>query len=1311
MTDPTFPNRVRAYDRADEFDDVLHYIHKFPDTIPASRIRPQPGETERTAYVWEDHMDINPTTGEVTVNRLPNMEEYPEGGVHKFPFVVAATDGLNVTLQDVMFNVAHVIEKPYFPTQTAEWTVTEGTNFSRQFVAIDPEPGGVLTFSVTGLTGFTMSSDGVLSGIVPPNATTVVQDKAFSVVVSSSASGQSNTLPCVFHIVNNNQGPVWSSPPIYNVQPGPWSAQLVAGTMDGTVMKDREGEPVTFTIEVGAPAGFEINGYTISRTFDAPVFPENTATYPLVVTASSGTGSRLKKTNQIINVIVTDFPNDPPVWVTPAGSIGGGEGGSTFSYQLEATDTELVTYNLASGALPPGLTLAGNGLISGTLPQVSQGSTPYAFTINATDGENVVPRSFSISSNRTNNPPAWSTAAGLLLDVWAGQPFDLQLAAADPEGAALSYTITKPSTLSWLNMNGTGRISGRVPIDAAATTANLRFTVNVSDGVHVVPREFQVRVKRLAPQTINFTANAEWVVPEGCYQIMLTWVVGGGGGGGAGHELGNGGGGAGGGSGGFVRYVPVDVVPGDRLELRVGAGGVGFSGGQGVMGYGGNGGITKVLKNGVEVSEVSGGKGGGTSPNFNGGYLPSVPGAGGTPNGIDGVAGQTGTSDRASCYGGAGAHGPLIGAQAGAGGAANGGSDYINGPGAGKPGVGPGSSGGGGGSQDRVNSSRNYWKGGNGQPGFIEFTFPSQGPTGGTAPWEAAPVNTNNYISFFGPAAGSDMQDNYLVDQPSLNYNVGSGGGQVSSVAVEGSGIWEVWTGTNYTGTMITVDGANPEYHIGSFKGISHVGSARRQASGGGGSGGGTGGGSGSPNEQQVITPADFGAKVGSDSTTALANMFAEAKASGAIVDLSAKVVYTATTIKIPDGIVFQGCGTTFRADGSLTNEKVFITLGKNLRVPCLTVTSPGTRYSFYLLGGDCSGSTFGAINLSTDTANYVKGSTVYGSNVNITSITVNNLYEAFAVNKTDDVHCDNWTVGTITIKNYRRGFSTRLSSNWTIDKITADTMHPLAVYGPGANGILLEGGLNNFKIKTAIIEDACEHAVRMGGGSGNTSTGIRFDYIRSARSGGCALKLNPGDNTGIITDFSVGTLEAVDIGKDTWPGGNKETLRANACVNVTIDRIITKSEQYEYAGGALLQLNDIDGLTIGQVDCGKMYYGVCFFNPNSDSDDIGTYCRNISVNKITINNASENIIGFNFTSSDKYEFKNIVFNFTALSGSYARLASCFSTRSGGVVTNSDTVRALAGPFVISGKAASSSSRLVPALGNSSYKTVSLANL
>ena len=97
------------------------------------------------------------------------------------------------------------------------------------------------------------------------------------------------------------------------------------------------------------------------------------------------------------------YVNASPVWVTSAGSLGSfNEQVSITLSALSATDSDsnTITYALASGStLPSGVTLnSSTGVISGTLPDISTNTT-YSFVINASDGLNVIPRTFSITSN------------------------------------------------------------------------------------------------------------------------------------------------------------------------------------------------------------------------------------------------------------------------------------------------------------------------------------------------------------------------------------------------------------------------------------------------------------------------------------------------------------------------------------------------------------------------------------------------------------------------------------------------------------------------------------------------------------------------------------------------------------------------------------------------------------------------------------------------------------------------------------------------------------------------------------------------
>ena len=79
-----------------------------------------------------------------------------------------------------------------------------------------------------------------------------------------------------------------------------------------------------------------------------------------------------------------------PSWVTSAGSLTESQDELTaWSYSLSATGDAPITYALAAGSsLPTGVSLAANGLISGTITSPSGNATTYTFSVIATDAQN-----------------------------------------------------------------------------------------------------------------------------------------------------------------------------------------------------------------------------------------------------------------------------------------------------------------------------------------------------------------------------------------------------------------------------------------------------------------------------------------------------------------------------------------------------------------------------------------------------------------------------------------------------------------------------------------------------------------------------------------------------------------------------------------------------------------------------------------------------------------------------------------------------------------------------------------------------------
>lgn len=161
------------------------------------------------------------------------------------------------------------------------------------------------------------------------------------------------------------------------------------------------GKSITHSISSGSlPPGLTLDAAsgTISGTIGN--VPGNT-TYNFTVQASDGINTVSK--NCTLSVTAT---NDIPVWVTASAL--GNFTQSLIDVQLVATDADnqVLTYTLAGGALPPGVSLTETGQLIGNNPM--NGNT-YNFTVNVTDGNTVVARSFSLTAAIVNGETVFTT--------------------------------------------------------------------------------------------------------------------------------------------------------------------------------------------------------------------------------------------------------------------------------------------------------------------------------------------------------------------------------------------------------------------------------------------------------------------------------------------------------------------------------------------------------------------------------------------------------------------------------------------------------------------------------------------------------------------------------------------------------------------------------------------------------------------------------------------------------------------------------------------------------------------------------------
>ncbi|GAA1830069.1 Ig domain-containing protein [Agromyces salentinus] len=248
-----------------------------------------------------------------------------------------------------------------------------GLAYSANLVATGAE-----SYAVTGgllPSGLTLSSAGVLSG-TPTTA-------GFSpfTVTASKAGGASVAKSFVLDVL---AAPVWLGETSVVVTVG--RTKTVAGHFENILTIHISEDP-------NGPFSSASSGRSIAVT---GIRPGTGATFPLgITTVHPSLGVRIDVT------VLAE-----PVWVTSElPDVGQG---AAVDLQLEATDA--TGYALTSGTLPPGLTLAADGSITGT----PTAAGPYAFMVGATNGDVTVDREFTLE---VVAPATWVGPTSLLLTV------------------------------------------------------------------------------------------------------------------------------------------------------------------------------------------------------------------------------------------------------------------------------------------------------------------------------------------------------------------------------------------------------------------------------------------------------------------------------------------------------------------------------------------------------------------------------------------------------------------------------------------------------------------------------------------------------------------------------------------------------------------------------------------------------------------------------------------------------------------------------------------------------------------------------
>ena len=374
-------------------------------------------------------------------------------------------------------------------------TYNEQSSVTYTFQANDPENRGLSFSSNSVPSGVSVSSGGLLSGILPAILANTVYN--FTVSVSDGTTNQSiKSFSIDSRVVSP---PAWQTASTLTnaVEQIASTYYLVA---DGAT---------SYILKSGAvPSGmtFYSNGAIIG--IPDPVSGDASSTF--VVTATNG----VRSSDRTFTLPIRD--DLPPTWNTAAGEIANAIGNTQLDFQISATDRNglPLTFALSNGTtLPSGLSLSSSGVLSGYMPKVAN-ATNYSFTVSADNQQGLTSkgyRTFSIHA-RADTEPVWSIASGSIGSGMEGTAFSRAVIATDPEGNPITFTVSNGTSLPGnltisvqptYTVEGTTTvlvigsntvtISGTLPEVSADTTYN--FTLAAYDGRNTAYRTFSIDVK------------------------------------------------------------------------------------------------------------------------------------------------------------------------------------------------------------------------------------------------------------------------------------------------------------------------------------------------------------------------------------------------------------------------------------------------------------------------------------------------------------------------------------------------------------------------------------------------------------------------------------------------------------------------------------------------------------------------------------------------------------------------------------------------------------------------------------------------
>lgn len=394
--------------------------------------------------------------------QTPNISEgrYPDGVEGPFALFSAPTPGAA--------NTAQFANRPPNITQVSDASIDEGTTFSVNIVATDPDLNQLTYSLVNPPSGANINAT---SGQITWPTTEIHGPGIHSISVRVTDNGtpqRAATMTFRVNVREVNQPPVITAIPDVTIDEGS-TLTFTAEVTDA----DLPAQSIQFAVEPGFPAGvqFDVNG-----NFEwIPSEAQGPGVYTITVRATdSGTPSQ--SSTDTFQVTVRDINNPPIIAEVGSRSI---DEGALFTVQVVATDPETppatLTYSIESG--PPGLTINPTGLISWT-PEEAAGPRDYNVVVRVSEpgGTPNSTMSFLIGVREVNSAPVLDPVQSVVLNP--GDQLSITNRATDLDLPEQTLSFSAVGLPSGANLDPvTGVLSWNVPLDPVAGTNAVTITV------------------------------------------------------------------------------------------------------------------------------------------------------------------------------------------------------------------------------------------------------------------------------------------------------------------------------------------------------------------------------------------------------------------------------------------------------------------------------------------------------------------------------------------------------------------------------------------------------------------------------------------------------------------------------------------------------------------------------------------------------------------------------------------------------------------------------------------------------------------